>query len=79
MIRVLLFGTFAKDAGVREIELEAKAQGQTLADIVDEVREKYIKGEVGVYMMAINEVHATPETEVNDGDEVAIMPPFSGG
>jgi molybdopterin synthase sulfur carrier subunit len=79
MIRVLLFGTFAKEAGVREIELEAKAKGQTLADIVDEVRAKYIKGEVGVYMTALNEVQAGPEEKVNDGDEVAIMPPFSGG
>ena len=55
MIRVLLFGTFAKEAGAREIEIEAKPEGQTLADIISEVREKYIKGEVGVYMTAVNE------------------------
>lgn len=79
MIRVLLFGTLAKDAGVREIELEAKAGGQTVADIVDEVKTKYIKGEVGVYMTAVNEVQAAPDKIINDGDEVAIMPPFSGG
>ncbi len=79
MIRVLLFGTLAKDAGVREIELEAKAGGQTVADIVDEVKTKYIKGEVGVYMTAVNEEQAAPDTIINDGDEVAIMPPFSGG
>jgi molybdopterin synthase sulfur carrier subunit len=79
MIRVLLFGTFAKDAGARVIELEPKPEGQTLADIVDEVKEKYIKGEVGVYMTAVNEEQAGPDKKVNDGDEVAIMPPFSGG
>lgn len=79
MIRVLLFGTFAKEAGVRDIEIEAKPGGQTLADIIDEVRERYIKGEVGIYMTAVNEEMAGPEKEVNDGDEVAIMPPFSGG
>ncbi len=78
MIRVLLFGTFAKEAGAREIELDSKA-GQTLADVIDEVREKYIKGEVGVYMTAVNEEQALPDRKINDGDEVAIMPPFSGG
>ncbi|MBE9531568.1 MAG: MoaD/ThiS family protein [Proteobacteria bacterium] len=79
MIKVLLFGTFAKEAGSKVVELEAKGEGQTLGDIIDEIRETYIKGDVGIYMMAVNEEQATPDRIINDGDEVAIMPPFSGG
>ncbi len=79
MIKVLLFGNLAKQAGLKEIELEAKAGGQTLSEIIEEVKRTYIKGEAGVYMTAVNEEQATPEQKVNDGDEVAIMPPFSGG
>ncbi|MEE9542753.1 MAG: MoaD/ThiS family protein [Thermodesulfobacteriota bacterium] len=79
MIKVLLFGTLAKQAGLREIEIEARPEGRKLSDIIDEVKRDYIKGEAGVYMCAVNEVQAAPEEIINDGDEVAIMPPFSGG
>lgn len=79
MIKVLLFGSLAKQAGLRVIELEAGAEGRRLSDIIDEVKQNYIKGDIGIYMTAVNEEQATPDTIVNDGDEVAIMPPFSGG
>jgi molybdopterin converting factor small subunit len=79
MIKVLLFGTLAKDAGLREIELPVGPEGVKLSEIIEKVKCDYIKGEAGIYMTAVNEEQATPETIVNDGDEVAIMPPFSGG
>jgi molybdopterin converting factor subunit 1 len=79
VIKVLLFGSLAKQAGLREIELEVPPEGVKLSEIIDKVKCDYIKGEAGVYMTAVNEEQATPEKQVNDGDEVAIMPPFSGG
>jgi molybdopterin converting factor small subunit len=79
MIKILLFGSLAKQAGLREIEIEAKAEGVKLSEIIEEVKRDYIKGEAGVYMTAVNEEQATLDKIVMDGDEVAIMPPFSGG
>lgn len=94
MIRVILFGMLAERAGCREITLNADGEGggegpngpngpngsvRKLSDIVEEVREKYLKGVAGPLIYAVNEEQADPETNVKDGDEVAIMPPFSGG
>jgi len=79
MIKILLFGSLAKQAGLREIELEASAGGRKLSEIIEEVKRDYIKGEAGVYMTAVNEEQAAPGKVVYDGDEVAILPPFSGG
>ena len=79
MIRVLLFGTLSQKAGVREIDIDPGDGGKVVADVVKEVLENYLGGEAGVYMLAVNETQATPETAVGDGDEVAMMPPFSGG
>ncbi len=78
MIRVILFGMLAERAGCREITLDSDGE-RKLSDIIDEVREKYLKGIVGSLIFAVNEEQAGPETDVKDGDEVAIMPPFSGG
>ncbi|MEE8575211.1 MAG: MoaD/ThiS family protein [Thermodesulfobacteriota bacterium] len=79
MIKVLLFGSLATQAGQREIDIEATSETQKVSDIVAEVEEKYLKRKAGIYMLAINETQVRPEEIVEDGDEVAIMPPFSGG
>jgi molybdopterin converting factor small subunit len=69
----------ADKAGSREIMINAKGKEKKLSDIVTEVKEKYLKGTSGPLIYAVNEEQADPETSVRDGDEVAIMPPFSGG
>lgn len=79
MIRVVLFGMLADRAGRREIMLELKDGERKVSDIVDEVKERYLKGPSGPLVFAVNECQASPETIVKDGDELAIMPPFSGG
>ncbi len=78
MIKVLLFGTLAQKAGRRVVELEYEA-GATVAAVVDIVKREYLGDEAGIYMTAVNEVQAKPEEIINDNDEIAIMPPFSGG
>jgi molybdopterin converting factor small subunit len=80
MIRVVLFGMLKDKAGCREIMLNSTDKERRLSDIVEEVKERYLKGgATGPLIIAVNESQADPETIVKDGDEVAIMPPFSGG
>lgn len=79
MIRVLFFGTLAQKAGAREITLGPEAGGRTVVDFVEMIKREYLGGEAGVYMVAVNETQAQRGLVIKDGDEVAIMPPFSGG
>lgn len=80
VIRVLLFGTLSTRAGTKEIELEYSDELKTLDDVVEKITKEYLNGEgAGVYMLALNETQAKPDTPVRDNDEIAIMPPFSGG
>jgi molybdopterin converting factor small subunit len=79
VIKVVLFGMLADRAGRREIMLEAPEGERKLSDIVEEVKKSYLKGASGPLIFAVNECQADPETNVKDGDEVAIMPPFAGG
>jgi molybdopterin synthase sulfur carrier subunit len=79
MIRIVLFGMLKDKAGCREIMLNSTGEERKLSDIVEEVKERYLKGALGPLVIAVNESQADLETTVKDGDEVAIMPPFSGG
>jgi len=74
-VRVLFFGSIADRLGQRECSLPAKP-GMTLVDVLDAVTcDDFKPLLVAVNQNQVNDMHAP----VKDGDEVAIMPPFSGG
>lgn len=78
MVRVLFFGILASKTGTKELELDI-APGTTVADILNTLKKRFNDMPDGPFVFAVNETQATLETMINDGDEVAIMPPFSGG
>ncbi len=60
--------------------LELDTQIQTVEDLRAEIIKSYpgfstIKG----FMIAVNQEYATDDQQLNDGDEIAIIPPVSGG
>jgi len=74
-VRVLFFGMIATRLGQRERMVPA-THNMTLATLVSMLDCAGIKP----LLLAVNQQQVSdPDLLINDGDEVAIMPPFSGG
>ena len=79
-VKVRLFATYREIIGQRQLTWTAK-EGETLAGLVDSIIAKYprLTGYREAMLLAVNASYALPETVLRDGDEVALMPPVSGG
>ena len=78
MVRVRLFAALREQAGASEVE----ASGSTVGDIVDELSGRYgdrFAKIAAVGSFVVNGERAPRETPVTEGDEVALLPPVSGG
>jgi len=82
MIHILYFASLRAIAGKSE-ETLAPGQADTVRELADhigntapELREMILGKKV---MVSVNQDVATLDTPVRDGDEVAFLPPFSGG
>ena len=80
MIKVLLFGAAADRAGTRETELPVD-RGVTLAEIWSLLAERHpdLAPMRDTLAFAINGEYARKDAGVSPGDEVAVLPPVSGG
>jgi len=79
VIRVRLFAALRELAGSAEL---SDLRGRTVGDLTDLLAHRY--GErfarvADVSSFVVNGERASRETAVADGDEVAILPPVSGG
>ena len=79
-VRVLLFARLSELAGTRETELEV-GEGLTVADAYDILSQRYpdISELRASVMFAVNSEYATPSQALKPGDELALIPPVSGG
>ena len=79
-IRVRLFAMQRETAGMRELRLEVPL-GATVDDAWDAVVESVPALAPGRASLrfAVNGTYADPDTTLADGDEVACIPPVSGG
>ncbi len=80
MIRVLLFGAAADRAGTRKVQLEVD-EATTLQEIWPLLTEKHpdLSSMRDTLAFAVNGEYARMEDGVGPGDEVAVLPPVSGG
>jgi molybdopterin converting factor subunit 1 len=79
-VKVLLFGAAADRAGLRQIELSVD-HGATLGDLWPALADRH-PGLVPMrdtLAFAVNGEYARMEDPVSPGDEVAVLPPVSGG
>ena len=78
MVRVRLFAALRETAGASSVE----APGKTVGDVVDVLNERYGERFAAVAAVAsfvVNGERAGRQTPIADGDEVAMLPPVSGG
>lgn len=79
-VRVLLFARLSELAGTRQAEVEI-GEGLTAADVFGVLAERYpaIDGLEGVVMYAVNSEYVDADHPLKPGDELALIPPVSGG
>ncbi len=79
-VQVLYFQSVQKIAGCGEEAIDL-APGSSVEELLTYLVGRY--AELGPacasLMLAVNEDHALRTTVLNEGDRVAVMPPFSGG
>ena len=79
-VRLLYFGVL-KDAFGSESELLELAGGSSVADLMTVYRRRDA-GRAGLWdsiAVAVNQEYARPDAVLRDADEVALLPPVSGG
>ncbi len=84
MIRVLFFARLADLAKVREAKFDCPDGGIRMDELLRQVVARFPSLEASLarpklMFLAINQEQADLDAQVKDGDEMAIMPPFSGG
>lgn len=85
-VRVLYFGVLKERSGAAEEPLEL-SDGATVGELVRVLRERssnsaMASGLESVWQslaVAVNREYATADAVLSDGDEVALLPPVSGG
>jgi len=79
-VRVLLFGVL-KDIFHRSEELLDLSAGATVSDLLDHYRrlapdrDRFFQS----VALAVNQQYASPNDGLHEGDEIALLPPVSGG
>jgi molybdopterin synthase sulfur carrier subunit len=78
VVRVRLFAALREAAGASE----AEAPGQSVGDVVDTLSDRFgerFAAVAAVSSFVVNGERATRSTPIAEGDEVALLPPVSGG
>lgn len=77
-VNVLAFGIAKEIFGKTVIDVELSES--TIAALKHTLEEKYPRlKQLATYMVAVNNEYAQPTQQINSNDEIAIIPPVSGG
>jgi len=78
-VNLLAFGIARELMGTSQTMLELPDDA-TAAIVRQELEHRYDQlKKLTTYAIAVNSAYAQPDTRVKDGDEIAIIPPVSGG
>src|SRR3989454_5398236 len=79
-VTVRLFATYREVAGSKELKVQLAA-GATVRSLLDAIYETHprLKGYEESMILAVNHEFVDAASTLREGDEVALMPPVSGG
>ena len=79
-IRILVFASLAEQIGTHHLSLEVGDQA-AVADVLDVLAEQFpdIASMRGRLAVAVNHRYAAENHRLSAGDELALIPPVSGG
>ncbi len=80
IIKVSFFAALRDAAGKTEVSLSWR-QGMTSLNLVEQLKQKFHEASslLESSLVAVNGQYAEPGTVLNPEDEVAVLPPMSGG
>lgn len=80
MITILFFARLKDDIGKAQIHLEDSDGGKTIAQLQQTLIAQGMTAlQDDSIRVAVNQNFCTPDTIIQAGDEVAFMPPVTGG
>lgn len=79
-VKVLLFASLKEQVGERSMSVYLP-DAATVHDLLHALTERFpsIATRLNVAQVAVNEEYVTAATVLHNGDEVALIPPVSGG
>lgn len=80
-VRVVFYGGLQRDVGAKEQELRIEQETLTIAQLMDQLIGRYpqLRSKLSIVVCAVGAEIVTENHPVRDGDEVALLPPVSGG
>lgn len=79
-VRVRLFATYREISGARQFSWSIR-EGATLGELVEDLVKRFprLSESRDTMLLAVNHAFADSSLRLREGDEVALMPPVSGG
>ncbi|MBC7107197.1 MAG: molybdopterin converting factor subunit 1 [Methanomassiliicoccales archaeon] len=79
-VKVKFFASYREIVGQHEITMDLK-QGTKLSDLVEDLKRLYprLQGFTDPIVTSVNKKYARDDVMLKDGDEIALLPPVSGG
>ena len=79
VVNILAFGVVKEIFGGNTASIEVSG-ATSVEEIISSIKKLYPKiNTLKSFAIAVNGAYATPGTIIKEGDEVAIIPPVSGG
>ncbi|MDP2953472.1 MAG: molybdopterin converting factor subunit 1 [Chloroflexota bacterium] len=77
-VKVRLFATYREKVGRGELEMEVE-EGATIGTVAQRLEKDFPQLRLRPLIAALNSQYVEPDALLREGDEVAFLPPMSGG